>query len=40
MLSWCRGVRRNKRGTIEVEVVQRSKEEQARNDRGGGGEEE
>jgi hypothetical protein len=30
-------VRRNKRGWAEVEVVQRSEEEQGRKDRGGGG---
>jgi hypothetical protein len=33
-------VRRNKGGRIRVELVQRSKEEQARNNRGGGDEEE
>jgi hypothetical protein len=33
-------VRRNKGGRTEVEVVQRSEEEQGRKDRGGGGAEE
>ncbi len=36
-LKWCREVRRNKQERTEVEVVQKSEEEQARKDRGGGG---
>ncbi len=34
MLSWCRGVRRNNRGTIEVEVMKKSEEGQGLKDRG------
>ncbi len=39
-MKWCRGVRRNKRVRTEVNVVQRSEEEQGRRNRGRGGAEE